>query len=202
MSSFVSSFIILIAVLVGATVVVALISGAQLRTYRERRARKREDEVAEQVKKQLADMRGSLAPENERAGQGKYEVEDTGHQAGQRTRESTGEIAGQAQGTVGQDADETRIIEAEPWATFHQGSTFDRQGAYDLAAEAYQRTIDSGHGEAAPRAAFNLGILFEERAEYDLAVEGLRTGDRLGTPAMGTQSSVRPGLDARCAGRA
>jgi hypothetical protein len=152
MSSFVSSFILLIAVLVGATVVVALISGAQLRTYRERRARKREDEVAEQVKKQLADMRGSLAPENERAGQGKYEVEDTGHQAGQRTRESTGEIAGQAQGTVGQDADETRIIEAEPWATFHQGSTFDRQGAYDLAAEAYQRTIDSGHGEAAPRA--------------------------------------------------
>ena len=38
MSSFMSSFIILIAVLVGATVVVALISGAQLRIYRERRA--------------------------------------------------------------------------------------------------------------------------------------------------------------------
>ena len=85
MSSFMSSFIILIAVLVGATVVVALLGAAQLRTYRERRARKREDELAEQVKKQLADLRNSLAPENERAGQGSYEVEDTGHEAGQRT---------------------------------------------------------------------------------------------------------------------
>jgi hypothetical protein len=148
-SSFMSSFIILIAVLVGATVVVALISGAQLRTYRERRARKREDEVAEQVKKQLSDMRNSLAPEHERAGRGGYEVEDTGHESGQRTRESTEEIAGQAQGTVGQDADQTRITEAEPWATFHQGSTFDRQGAYDLAAEAYQQAVDSGHPEVA-----------------------------------------------------
>src|SRR3712207_8107177 len=37
--------IILIAVLVGATVVVALLGVAQLSTYRERRARKREDEL-------------------------------------------------------------------------------------------------------------------------------------------------------------
>jgi tetratricopeptide (TPR) repeat protein len=184
MSSFVSSFIILIAVLVGATVVVALISGAQLRTYRERRARKREDEVAEQVKKQLADMRGSLAPENERAGQGKYEVEDTGHQAGQRTRESTGEIAGQAQGTVGQDADETRIIEAEPWATFHQGSTFDRQGAYDLAVEAYQRAIDSGHSDVASRARLNMGVLLEQTGEYDLAEEAYRRAVDSGHPEV------------------
>ena len=38
MSSFMSSFIILIAVLVGVTVVVVLLSGSQLRTYHERRA--------------------------------------------------------------------------------------------------------------------------------------------------------------------
>src|SRR5687768_5333757 len=108
MSSFMSSFIILIAVLVGATVVVALLGGAQLRTYRERRARKRKGEVAEQVRKQLAAMRNSLGPQQERVGQREYEVEDTGHEAGQRTKESTGELAGQAQDTVGQDADQTR----------------------------------------------------------------------------------------------
>ena len=49
MSSFISSFSILIAVLAGVTVVVALLSVAALRTYRERRTRKREEEVAEQV---------------------------------------------------------------------------------------------------------------------------------------------------------
>ena len=184
MSSFMSLFIILIAVLGGATVVVALLGGAQLRTYRERRARKREDEVAEQVKMQLADMRNSLAPEHERAGQGSYEVEDTGHEAGQRTKESTGELTGQAQGTVGQDADQTRVTEAGPWATLHKGSNFDRQGAYDLAVEAYQRAIDSEHGEAAPRAAFNLGILFEERGEYDLAEEAYQQAVDSGHPEV------------------
>ena len=55
MSSFVSSFIILIAVLAGVTVVVAWLCVAALRAYSERQARKREEEVAEQVKKQLAD---------------------------------------------------------------------------------------------------------------------------------------------------
>ena len=49
MSSFMSSFLILIAVLAGVTVGAALLSVAQLRTYSERRARKREEEVAEQV---------------------------------------------------------------------------------------------------------------------------------------------------------
>jgi hypothetical protein len=44
MSSFMSSFIILIAVLAGVTVGAALLSVAQLRTYRERRVRKREEE--------------------------------------------------------------------------------------------------------------------------------------------------------------
>lgn len=41
MSSFMSSFIILIAVLAGVTVVVALLSVAQLRSYRERRVLER-----------------------------------------------------------------------------------------------------------------------------------------------------------------
>jgi heme/copper-type cytochrome/quinol oxidase subunit 2 len=44
MSSFMSSFSIFLAVLVGVTVVVALLSVAQLRTYRERGARSREEE--------------------------------------------------------------------------------------------------------------------------------------------------------------
>jgi tetratricopeptide (TPR) repeat protein len=73
--------------------------------------------------------------------------------------------------TVGQDADQTRATEPEPWATFNLGSNFDRQGEYDLAVEAYQQVIALGHPEAATRAAFNLGILFEERGEYELAEE-------------------------------
>jgi tetratricopeptide (TPR) repeat protein len=194
MSSFMSSFIILIAVLVGTTVAVALLSGAQLRTYRERRARKREAEVAEQVKKQLADMRNSLAPEHELAGQGDYEVEDTGHDAGQRTKESTGELAGQAQGTVGQDADQTRVTDAGPWATFQQGSIFDRQGVYDLAVEAYQQAIDSEHGEAAPRAAFNLALLFEEHGEYDLAVKAYQRAIDSGHPEWAPKAVFNLGM--------
>ena len=181
MSSFMSSFIILIAVLAGVTVVVVLLSGSQLRTYHERRVRKRREEVAEQVKKQLADMRDSLAPQQERVGQRDYEVEDTGHEAGQLTKDSTGELAGQARGTVGQDADQTRATDAGPWATFHLGSIFDGQGEYDLAEEAYQRTIDSEHGVAAPRAAFNLGLLFEERGKYDLAEEAYQRAIDSGT---------------------
>jgi tetratricopeptide (TPR) repeat protein len=171
MSSFVSSFIILIAVLVGVTVVVALLSVAQLRTYRERRARKREEELAEQVKRQLADLRNSPPPQQKRVDQGNNDFEDNGHEAAQRAKELIGESASQAQGTVGQDADQTRATEAEPWATFHLGSSFERQGDYARAEEAYQQVLDSGHPEAAPRAAFNLGILFEERGEYARAEE-------------------------------
>jgi tetratricopeptide (TPR) repeat protein len=130
----------------------------------------REEEVAEQVKRQLADMRNPLSPQQKHVGQGNNDVEDTGHEAGRGNRESTGEPASQAQDTEGQDADQTRATEAEPWATFHLGSVFDRQGAYDRAEEAYQRVIASEHAEAAPRAAFNLGVLFDERGEYDLAV--------------------------------
>jgi Tfp pilus assembly protein PilE len=161
MSSFMSSFITLIAVLVGVTVVVALLSVAALRTYRERRTRRRREEVAEQVKKHLADLRNSRPPQQKRVDQGNNDVEDAGHEAGQRAKESTGESASQAQGTVGQDADQTRTTEPEPWATFHLGSILDRQGEYARAEEAYQQVIASGHPEAAPRAAFNLGILFE-----------------------------------------
>jgi tetratricopeptide (TPR) repeat protein len=171
MSSFMSSFIILIAVLVGATVVVAFLSVAQLRIYGERRAHARKEEVAEQVKKQLADLRNSPPPQQKRVDQGNNDVEDTGHEAGQRANESTGEPVSRAQGTVGQDSYQTRATEAEPWATFHLGSIFDRQGEYDRAVEAYQRVIASEHAEAAPRAAFNLGILFEERGEYARAEE-------------------------------
>ena len=150
MSSFMSSFVTLIAVLAGVTVVVAFLSVAALRTYSERRTQKREEELAEQVKKQLADLRNSPPPQQKRVDQGNYDVEDT---------------------TVGQDADQTRATEAGPWATFHLGSFFDRQGEYARAVEAYQQVIASGHPEAAPRAAFNLGILFEEREEYARAVE-------------------------------
>jgi tetratricopeptide (TPR) repeat protein len=169
-----SSFIIPIAVLAGVTVVVALLSVAGLRTYRERRARNREEELAEQVKKQLANMRNSRPPEQKRVDQGNNDVEDIGHEAGQRAKETIGQSASQAQGTVGQDADQRRATEAEPWAAFHRGSIFDRQGEYARAVEAYQQVLDSGHLDAAPRAAFNLGILFEERGEYDRAVEAYR----------------------------
>jgi tetratricopeptide (TPR) repeat protein len=171
MSSLMSSFNTLIAVLAGVTVVVALLSVAALRIYSERRARKRNEELAEQVKKRLADMRNSRQPHQKRVDQGNNDFEDTGHEASQRVNESIGQSASQAQGAVGQDADQRRATEAEPWTTFQLGSIFDRQGKYDLAVEAYQQVLDSGHQEAAPRAAFNLGILFEERGEYDLAEE-------------------------------
>jgi tetratricopeptide (TPR) repeat protein len=174
MSSFMSSPIGPIAVLAGVTVAVTWLSVTGLRIYRERRTRRRNEEVAEQVKKQLADMRNSRPPQQQRVDQGKNDVEDTGHEAGQRAKESTGQSASQAQDTVGQDADQRRATEAEPWATFHLGSVFDRQGEYERAVEAYQRVIASEHAEAAPRAAFNLGILFEERGEYDRAVEAYR----------------------------
>jgi tetratricopeptide (TPR) repeat protein len=169
MSSFMSSFIILIAVLVGVTVVVALLSVAQLRIYGERRVRKREEEVAEQVKRQLADLRNSPPPQQKRFDQGNNDVEVTGHEAGQRAKKSTEQSASQLEGTVGQDADQRRATEAEPWATFHLGSILDKQGEYERAEEAYQRVIASEHADAAPRGAFNLGILFEERGEYDRA---------------------------------
>ena len=171
MSSFISSFIILIAVLVSVTVVVALLSVAALRTYSERRTRKRNEELAEQVKRQLADLRNSPPPQQKRVDQGNNDFEDNGHEAAQRAKELIGESASQAQGTVGQHADQTRATEAEPWATFHLGSVFDKQGDYARAEGAYQQVLDSGHPEAAPRAAFNLGILFEERGEYARAEE-------------------------------
>src|ERR687898_933350 len=174
MSSFMSSFIILMAVLAGVAVVVAWLSVAQLRTYRERRTRKREEEVAEQVKKQLAEMRNSLSPQQKRGAKGDYDVEETGHETSQQAKESAGEPASHSQGKVGQDAHKKRATEADAWATFHRGSIFDRQGERDLAVEAYQRVIASGHPEAAPRAAFNLGILFEDRGEYARAVEAYK----------------------------
>jgi tetratricopeptide (TPR) repeat protein len=154
--------------------VVALLGVAQLRTYRERRTRRRNEEAAEQVKKSLAEMRNSLSPQQQRVGQGNNDFEHTGHEAGRRNKESTGASASQAQDTVGQDADQRRATEAEPWATFQLGSIFDRQGKDARAVEAYQQVLDSGHQEAAPRAAFNLGMLFEERGEYDRAVEAYR----------------------------
>ena len=171
MSSFMSSFSILIAVLVGVTVGVALLSVAALRIYRERRTRKRNEELAEQVKKQLADLRNSPPPQQKRVDQGNNDFENNGHKSGQRAKESTGKSANQTQGTVGQDADQTRSTEAEPWATFQMGSIFDRQGEYARAVEAYQQVIASGHPEEAPRAAFNLGLMLDKQAEYERAEE-------------------------------
>jgi tetratricopeptide (TPR) repeat protein len=184
MSSFMSSFIILIAVLAGVTVVVALLSVAGLRTYRERRARNREEELAEQVKKQLANMRNSRPPEQKRVDQGNNDVEDIGHEAGQRAKETIGQSASQAQGTVGQDADQRRATEAEPWAAFHRGSIFDRQGEYARAVEAYQQVIASEHAEWAPKAAFDLGVLFEQRGAYDLAEEAYQQAINSGHPEV------------------
>jgi hypothetical protein len=112
MSSFISTFIILIAILVGVTVAVSWLSVTGLRTYSERRTRRRSEEVAEQVKKQLADMRNSRPPQQQRVDQGNNDMEDTGHEADQRAKESTGEPASQAQGTVGQDADQRRATES------------------------------------------------------------------------------------------
>ena len=168
MSSFML-FITPIAVLVGVTVIVVWLSVAGLRTYTERRTRKSNEEAAEQLKKSLAEMRNSLSPQQQRLYEGDYDVEDTGHEAAQRAKEATGEPASQAQGMVGQVADQRRATEAESWATFHRGSVFDRQGEHARAVEAYQQVIDSGHPEWVPKAAFNLGMLFEERGEYDLA---------------------------------
>jgi len=164
------SFIILIVVFVGVTVIVVWLSVEGLRTYTERRTR-RKVEAADKVKKSLAEMRNSLSPQQQRLYQGDYDVEDTGHEAAQRAKEVTGQSASQVQGTVGQDANQRRATEAEPWATFNLGSVVDRQGEHARAEEAYQQVIDSSHPEAAPRAAFNLGILFEERGEYARAVE-------------------------------
>jgi tetratricopeptide (TPR) repeat protein len=182
MSSYISSFSILIAVLAGVTVVVAFLSVAALRTYSERRTRKRNEELAEQVKKQLADLRNSPPPQQKRVDQGNNDIEDTGHEAGQRAKESTGEPASQAQGTVGQDAFQTRATEAEPWATYLRGFIFDKQGEYASAVEAYQQVIDSEHPEAAPRAAFNLGILLEQMGAYNLAEEAYQQAINSGHP--------------------
>src|SRR5215212_10325945 len=184
MSSFISPFIILIAVLVGVTVVVVWLSVAALRTYSERRTRKRNEEVAEQVKRQLADLRNFRPPHQKRLDQGNNDFEDTGHEGGQRAKEATGESASQAQGTVGQDADQTRSTEPEPWVTFHLGSIFERQGRYARAVEAYQQVIDSGHAEGAPKAAFDLGILFEEREEYARAEEAYQQAINFGHPEV------------------
>ena len=160
MSSFMSSFIILIAVLVGVTVVVALLAVVQLRTYSERRVRKRKEEAAEQVKMQLADLRNSRPPEQKRVDQDNNAFKDTGHEAAQRAKELTRQSASQAQGTVGQDADQTRATEPEPWATFHRGSILDKQGKYELAENAYRQAIDSGHSDSAAKSMLNLGVLF------------------------------------------
>src|SRR5829696_7626072 len=171
MSSFMSSFIIPIAVFVSVTVVVVWLSVAVLRTYSERRTRRRNEEVAAQVKKQLADLRNFRPPHQKRLDQGNNDFEDTGYEAGQRAKEATGQSASQAQGTVGQDAVQRRATEAEPWATFLRGSIFDRQGEYARAVEAYQQAIDSEHPEEAPRAAFNLGSMLDRQGEYARAVE-------------------------------
>jgi tetratricopeptide (TPR) repeat protein len=182
MSSFISSFIILIAVLAGVAVAVSWLSVTGLRIYREHRTRRRNEEVAAHVKKQLTEMRNSRLAQQQRVDQGNNDIEDTGHEAGQRAKESTGEPASQAQGTVGQDADQTRATEVEPWATYLRGFIFDRQGEYARAVEAYQQVIDSEHPEAAPRAALNLGILMEQMGAYNLAEEAYQQAINSGHP--------------------
>ena len=111
-----------------------------------------------------------------------------------RRRSVYGVSASQARGTVGQGAHQRRATEAEPWATFHRGSIFDRQGEYDLAVEAYQRVIDSGHPEAAPRAAFNLGMLFEERGENARAEEAYQQAIASGHPEAAPRAAYDLGI--------
>jgi tetratricopeptide (TPR) repeat protein len=103
-----------------------------------------------------------------------------------------GVSASQAQGAVGQVADQTRAT--EPWATFHLGSVFEERGEYDLAVGAYQQAIDSGHPEAAPRAAFDLGILFEKRGEYDRAVEAYQQAMDSGHPEEAPRAAFDLGI--------
>ena len=111
-----------------------------------------------------------------------------------RRRSVYGVSASQARGPVGQGAHQRRATEPEPWATFHRGSIFDRQGEYDLAVETYQQVIDSGHPEAAPRAAFNLGMLFENRGEYDLAVEAYQQAIDSGHPEAAPRAAFDLGI--------
>src|SRR5215211_8292965 len=133
---------------------------------------------------QLAEMRNSLSPQQQRVGHGNNDFENTGHEAGRRANAATGEPASQAQSTVGQDADQRRATEAEPWATFHLGSVFDRQGEYARAVEAYQQVIDSSHPEAAPRAAFNLGLNLDKLGEYNLAEQAYQQAINSGHPEV------------------
>ena len=113
-----------------------------------------------------------------------------------------GVSASQTQGSVGQDADQTRATEAAPRAAFDLGILYEEREEYDLAEEAYQQAIDSGHPEEAPGAAFNLGLMLDRQGEYDRAVECLPTGHRLGAHRMGTQGGFQPGDAPRESGRA
>jgi tetratricopeptide (TPR) repeat protein len=102
--------------------------------------------------------------------------------------------ASQAQGTLRQDADQTRATEPEPWATFHRGSILDKQGKYDLAENAYRQAIDSQHAEWAPKAAFDLGILLEERGEYELAENAYRQAIDSGHSDSAAKSMLNLGV--------
>ncbi|HZB07539.1 MAG TPA: tetratricopeptide repeat protein [Rubrobacter sp.] len=111
-----------------------------------------------------------------------------------RRRSVYGVSASQARGPVGQGAHQRRATEPEPWATFHRGSIFDRQGEYDLAVETYQQAIDSGHPEAAPRAAYNLGMLFEERGENARAEEAYQQAIASGHPEAAPRAAYDLGI--------
>ena len=111
-----------------------------------------------------------------------------------RRRSVYGVSASQARGPVGQGAHQRRATEPEPWATFHRGSIFDRQGEYDLAVETYQQVIDSGHPEAAPRAAYNLGMLFEERGENARAEEAYQQAIASGHPEAAPRAAYDLGI--------
>jgi lipopolysaccharide biosynthesis regulator YciM len=118
-------------------------------------------------------MRNSPPPQQKHVGQGNNDVEDTGHEAAQWAKEVSGQSASQAQGTVGQDADQRRATEAEPWATFHLGSIFDRQGEYDRAVEAYQQAMASEHAEWARRARPSSNQAYQQAIKvYGMGTQG------------------------------
>jgi len=90
--------------------------------------------------------------------------------------------------------EELRQTAPDRTAVFNLGVLFEGRGEYDLAVEAYQQAIDSGHAEAAPRAAFDLGILFEERGEYDQAVEAYQQAIDSGHPEEAPRAAFNLGL--------
>jgi tetratricopeptide (TPR) repeat protein len=60
----------------------------------------------------------------------------------------------------------------------------EEHGEHDLADQAYQQVIDSGHPEEAPRAAFDLGLMLDKLGEYNLAEQAYQQAINSGHPEV------------------